>query len=126
MAQPSRSFKVKQELTGSTIYRAWNKWVDGEFIIGKYINKKLDKYGKNNYLVRVIESNIDIEEGKVIGLNACGSIDNALADVAFEETIQVIYTGMMKLTDGKFKGKDCHTCNIAIMQEEGTEQEVDL
>jgi len=126
MAQPTRSFKVKQELTGSAIYRPWNQWAPEDYVIGVYTNKSIDKFGKNNYKLKIIESNIDIEEGKVLGLNSCGGIDNALSELAFGETIQVTYKGMIKLTDGKFKGKDCHTCDIAIMEMEGQSSEVDL
>jgi hypothetical protein len=117
-----RKFKVKQQLTGSCKYRPWNKWEEGEYIIGDFQSLGTDNYGKNNYKLKVLETDIlELKEGDVVGLNSCGSLDKAMEGLDVGTTVQITYTGQIILEKGKFAGKAAHTCEVAIMEKEGEE-----
>lgn len=125
-----RVFKSKKTLSGGRcVYRKWADWEVGDILIGTFKGQKTDQYKKPNWLIAVEEAQfINFKEGKklkdqVIGLNSCGQLDKAMADVSEGEMIQVEYMGMSEIEEGKFAGKDAHLVKVDLVVEEGEEEE---
>jgi len=55
-----RVFKTKKKLSGGrSVFRKWNEWEEGDYIIGKYVGMKEDNYEKPNWLIEVEEAGAD-------------------------------------------------------------------
>lgn len=119
MTEPKRKFNVRTRVNGTTVYRAWKEWEEGEYVIGTFEGTKIDNYDKTNYRIKVLESNFGAKVDAVMGLNSCGGLDKAMEDMATGTIIQVTYTGMTTIAKGKFEGKAAHGVEVAIMEEEG-------
>ena len=118
-----------KEIGGSKVYRGWKNWAEGEFIQGVLVGQSTDNYGKPNWHIQVVETNIEdqdeIIEGATVGLNSCGGLDFKLAQVEEGESVYIEYDGTTALTKGKFKGKDCHNVIVKVMEADASEAEKD-
>lgn len=120
-------FKFKK-VKGQRVYKKWKEWEEGEYVIGKLIGTYIDKFKNTCYEVEVIESDVEeFEEGKVAGLNSCGSLNYKMEDVLIGSTVRVEYTGTTVLDKGDFEGTEAHTVDVSIdestVPEEQEEQE---
>lgn len=119
---------------GAKSYRPWKEWSIGEQIIGKYTAIGEDNYGKPNYTIQIESMNFDhepesgmkAEEGKLIGLNSAGSLDSKMADIEIGTICEFTYQGTTKLpANHKFKDKDCHQIDVAVLEDEDGDSEPD-
>ena len=114
-----RVFTPGRKLTsGAREFRQWKDWVPGDCYIGKYISKFTDDYGKDCFVFETVEAQFaDAKDnarvtGKNLALNHNGMLAKAMADVQFNEYIQVVYTGKSKIEKGPYKGKDSHVLEV--------------
>lgn len=127
-----RIFKsTGKKLTGiRCVYRAWNEWEVGDYIIGSYLGSKIDNYDKSNWMFKIEDvggPNTRILKklvGQNIGLNSAGTLNSAMANkkgiekVAIGTTLQITYNGMEEMEGGKFKGKDKHNIDVEVVEED--------
>lgn len=127
-----RVFKTKKKLSGGrSIFRKWNEWEEGDYIIGKYVGMKEDNYDKPNWMVQVEEAVFADEEeaaklvGKQIGLNSNGQLDKAMEKVEEGQFVQVTYNGKSEIEKGKYAGKEAHLVGVDLVEEDdgSTEEE---
>lgn len=118
-----RVFTTKKKLSGQAVYRKWEEWDMGDILIGKLMGYKDDQYGNKCPLIQVIDSQFkdkkaNIEEGKTIQLNKCGMLAKALESVTEGEIVQIEYTGQSTIEKGKYKGKEAHTMEVQLLEED--------
>lgn len=125
-----RVFKTKKKLSGGrSVFRKWNEWEEGDYIIGKYVGMKEDNYEKPNWLIEVEEAVFADEDeaekliGKQIGLNSNGQLDKAMEKVEEGQYVQVTYNGKSEIEKGKYAGKEAHLVGVDLVEVEGEEEE---
>lgn len=125
-----RVFNVKKSLGGAKSYRAWKEWKAGDYVIGKYVEKGLDQYEKNNYTLIIEDAQFQGAEDladslieKKLCLNACGSLDKQMEEVEEGMFIKIEYTGTALIAKGKFAGKEAHTTILEILEESEEDSE---
>lgn len=124
-----RKFKVRKQINGAQNYRVWEKYAEGDYVIGKVVGNHICQYKKNNPKVEVYDaffadgSHTNILD-KVFVLNSCGSLDKAMESVEEGAVIKVEYNGKGKLEKGPYAGKEAHQVTVSIVEED-TEDEVD-
>lgn len=118
MAKVKRNFR---KLNGGCIYRPWKNWAEGDVVVGKFIRQDEDMYHKPNWIIEIEETEFTNEEdnlevGKHLGLNSCGSLDKAMEknEVMEGTIIQIEYTGKIMLEKGPFAGKEAHTVILSV------------
>ena len=120
----SENFMRFVERGGSVNYKPWKEWKEDDFVVGEYVNQKTDKFGKPSYTLRVIDSNIELQEGSSLALNSCGSLNYKMEQVAEGAIVKVVYTGTGVVEKGQMKGKDFHKVDLFV-GEGGDEVESD-
>jgi len=114
---------------GARSYRGWKNWTAGDILVGRFVNQSVDQYDKPNYHIEVIETDFaeeeeNVEAGKKLVLNSCGSLDYAMEQVEIGMDIEIIYQGTTTLEKGKYKGKECHTVEVSeVLTGEDTSEE---
>ena len=119
-----RVFQVKKSLGGVKSYRPWKEWKVGDYIVGKFVDRGIDQYDKNNYTFIIEDAQFleasdlaDSLVGKKLCLNACGSLDKQMEEVTEGQFVRIEYTGLATITKGKFAGKEAHSTILEILEE---------
>jgi hypothetical protein len=120
-----RKFTVTKTLSGQQSYRKWSDYSEGDTMVGEFVGIHVCQYKKNNVKLRILEANFkdgsgDTYTDKVLVVNHCGALENAMDEVELGEFIQIEYTGTTKLMKGPFAGKDCHTVAVSVVEIEGS------
>ena len=124
-----RQWNTRKKLTTKNlVFRQWKAYSEGDVFVGKYLKSYTDeKYGQKCYVFEVLDSSFKVEKQSIIGknlvLNATGMLTKNMADVEVGSILQIEYCGLETIQKGKFKGKDSHTLEIAVVGEEGDEYE---
>jgi hypothetical protein len=119
-----RNFKTARKLTAAKQYRKWSDWKVGDYIIGKYVETYTDeKYDKEVFVIDVIEASFKDGTGKKfenkhLGLNSIGMLAKALQKVGAGEIVQVNYNGKSQMEKGKYAGKEAHSVDILVLEED--------
>lgn len=117
----SYNFKT---VMGQSSYRPWNKWSEGDYLIGKYVSQSEDQFGKANYKVEVIEGQFDDgttpKVGTVFTFNSSGALNKAMEEITEGDIIKVIYKGEDTITKGKYKGKSFHSMEVLVSSANGS------
>ena len=122
-----RTFKVKKKLNGPQNYRKWSDYAIGDLILGTFVGIHEDKkYGKEHFKMKVMDAQFkdgtgDEFEDKILVLNACGSLSKAMDGVEEGQVFQVEYLGMAEMEAGNYAGKEAHSVEVSIMEEDDTE-----
>jgi hypothetical protein len=139
-----RKFKTKRAVTGKSLSRFfhnWDKWKEGDYVIGEYERFITDTYQNKCPIVKVIEANLSSDvtdkEGNVVDivgqnlqLNGAGAIKYAFfaEDEAKDkwpiekgEIVQVLYNGKMEAEDWKGQGQPPHQMEIDVLEDEEEE-----
>lgn len=107
-----------RQVGGARVYRSWKNWEEGDTLIGKFQKQFEDNYGNPGYEVEVIETDFhngeNIEQGKVIGLNSCGSLNYKMEEVQLGSVIRVEYNGTDIGEKGPYKGKEFHDVSLDV------------
>ena len=112
------SFKFRS-VGGSRSYRSWKSWEEGDTLTCKFIKQYEDQYQNAGYEVEVIECDFHneediVDEGKIMGLNGCGSLNYKMEEIPQGAIIQVVYEGKGKVEKGPMKGKDFHDVSVLV------------
>jgi hypothetical protein len=120
-----RNFK---EIGGSSVFRKWTEFKQGENFEGKYIGRgKIDAYGKRAFLFNVAFCSFDKSlEGKTLGLNEMGNLNSKMENVQEGDYVMISYEGKYKLEKGPFKGKESHTVKVLIAEEESAKADLSV
>ena len=118
-----------RQIGGARSYRGWKNWEVGDTLTGKFIKKFEDQFGNPGYEIEVIETDFqdgkNIEEGKVMGLNSCGSLNYKMDDVDPGSVIQIEYNGNDGVVEkGPMKGKNFHDVNLSVADDNMVESAV--
>lgn len=131
------TYKSKKKLTGTRCeYRAWKDWDVGDVLIGKYVGEQTDQYNKSNWLIEVEDAQFVNKPklakkliGKVIGLNSCGKVDNAMEKAELDNLYQFIYNGTVPLPEGhkynKKGNKEAHDVDVTEVEYEDEDEELE-
>ena len=110
-----------RQIGGSRVYKAWKEWKEGDFVVGKFTSQYTDNYGNPGYELEVIDSSFDIQEGKIMGINSCGSLNYKMSDVSIGDTIKIQFEGEDVIEKGKYKGKTFNNVSVFLAGEETDE-----
>lgn len=122
-----------KKIGGNKFYRGWKEWKEGDCLEGQLIDISEDKYNKPNYHISVESVNFDLEyngkileEGSILCLNACGSINHKLesydpADKSKKIFCKFTYlgTGVVDNEKSIHHGSDFHDVDVEISEDEG-------
>jgi hypothetical protein len=105
------------QVLGSASYRPWKKWEAGDFVVGKFDRTKEDNYGKENYLITVLDVDFDNKDeqpaiGSQFGLNSSGALVKAFEEIEVGDVVKVIYRGEDEVRKGKYAGKKFHSMEV--------------
>jgi len=97
-------------------FKPWTKWKAKDFVMGKYVGNSIDKYGKQNYHIEVIEAKLadnDVKKGDTFVINSNGSLAYKMKEFSYDDVLGFTYNGK-KLTDAKSKypGKEFHDVEV--------------
>lgn len=117
---------VKKSLGGAQNYRKWEDYSEGDVVVGTFIGIHVCQYKKKNFKIKVLDAQFEDHEladtliGKVLVLNAAGSLDKQMEEVEEGDNISMEYTGKSLLTKGPYAGKEAHgmIVNIVEIEEE--------
>lgn len=124
-----RVYKVAKSVSGlEKVFRKWNDYTEGDYVIGEYIADHKDSYENVCVVIKVLEAKFDdgthkkfIDKNLV--LNAAGSLNKSFEDnVEKGDIVRVEYTGMKTIPKGKRAGEDAHSFKIDIMEDEEDEE----
>lgn len=119
-------FKTKRQLTGACQYKAWEKWSEGNFMIGRYQGIKTSNYG-DNYKFMLLDTDMkDLKLDMSFVLNSNGLLDKAMQEVSENDLVKVTYKGKSTLTKGPFAGKAAHNVEVEILEEDNSEEDIEL
>lgn len=127
-----RTFKTKKKLSGvKTEYRAWNEWEEGDVIIAKLVGTSKNKMNaaKNDWIVEVEEAFFADKKamkkiaGQTLTLNTAGQLDKGMEQVEMGDMVQITYNGKKEMKGGAYAGKEAHTMEVELVEEEGDEDE---
>ena len=120
-----RRFVVTKAVSlGNVIYRAWDSWKEGEYVVGKFVKFHRDeRYDKTDLILLVEEASWDSTlKGKKLNLK-----ENAMLAKYYKEIeeaskdsgvfVQIIYNGKSVMEKGKYKGKEAHSLDIQIVED---------
>ena len=119
--------KTKTLSGGRSVYRTWKDWDVGDIIVGQYEGTQDNKFNasKSNYVFKIIESFIKdkefealIPEGATLVLNTVGMLEKAMKKANEGEIFQITYTGMGPIEKGIYAGKEAHSMEVILCQEE--------
>lgn len=101
-------------------FKPWSKWKAGDTITGKYVANSIDKYGKQNYHIEVMEVKFgdkDVAVGDLFVVNSNGSLAYKMQEFSYDDILGFTYKGK-KVTDAKskFPGKEFHDVEVAQYQ----------
>lgn len=124
-----RKYKTARKVNGSKVFRKWSDWSTGDYFIGKYVEQYTDdKYDKEVFVFEIEEAEFKDGKhkdliGKNLALNTMGMLEKAMEKVVRGEVVQMTYTGKSAIEKGKFAGKDAHSCEVLVLEEDdGTEE----
>lgn len=128
-----RVFKTKKKLSGgNNIYRAWDKWSEGDYIIGTFVGEgPNDKWHNPTYQIKIEEAVFSDKKaakeliGQVVTLNNTGGFGKSMKDVSEGDMLQIEYTGQNEITKGEWKGEMAHAIEVDLVEEEGAESDDD-
>ena len=126
-----RKFTAKKKLNGSQLYRKWSEYSIGDWLIGKYVGIHEDKtYNKEHFKIEVEEAEFkdgtgDDYQGKTLVLNTTGGLEKAMDKAEEGQFFQFEYCGMETMTGGIYAGKDAHSIEVTLVEEEGDDVEED-
>jgi len=107
-----------KSVSGGSSYRAWKKWAEGDYLVGKYISESEDNFGNPNYKVEVLEASFDDgtapKAGSNFSFNSSGSLKRAMGSIEVGDVVKVIYKGEGIIEKGKFKGKPFHNMEVLV------------
>jgi len=114
--------RVFKKLTGAKNYRPWSQWDEGDYVMGKLIEKiEEDRYGKPNYVLELEEGHFGNKEaakklviGKDFVLNSATLLDNVMEKVEIGSVVRVEYLGREIMTKGAYKGKEAINLDIGV------------
>ena len=119
-----RKYVEKRKLSGGKkMFRKWESWKEGEYVIGKLVGTHLDQYKKLCPLIEVETAEFEEGasfEGNVLVLNSCGMLDKAISKVVEGAILQVTYQGSSLIERGPYKGKVAHKVEVLELEEEGS------
>jgi len=114
-----RRFAVKQSLIGgSSKYRPWKEWKEGEYVVGVFQGTNKDNFGNTNCIIKVVEADFMNKdealalEGQTLTLNSCGSLNHVIEEMEVGAAYSFNYQGKTTLSKGKFAGKESHSVQI--------------
>ena len=110
------TFKFRK-VKGSSKYKAWKEWEEGDYVIGDYEDKGTDQFGNPSYRLKIIETTLEgVEEGDTFTLNSNGSLNYKIEDVEIGSVIRVEYCGEDILDNPKspFNGKTFHKVELEV------------
>jgi hypothetical protein len=108
MAKRLMKTLVKGGSQGPVYFRGWKEWKKGDFVVGKYLSSYKTTYRGNtldNYKIEVIDCNFKIDHetegkvnpvGKVLVLNAAGSLNKFMQGVSIGMDVEIEYAGKVK------------------------------
>lgn len=98
----------------------WKEAVAGQFVVGTYENcDQLDKFGKPIFGFKVIETNIPgYGPGSDLYLNCGGNFKNLMDEVSLEDKVKIVYSGMAKITKGKWSGTMTYDIDVQVAASE--------
>lgn len=128
-----RVFKTKKKLSGgNNIYRAWDKWEEGDVMIAKYVGVgPSDKYGKDTFQFEVEEATFSDRKaakeltGKVVTLNFTGGFAKTMKSVEEGDMLQITYNGQNEIMKGEWAGEMAHAIDVDLIEEEGEDSDDD-
>ena len=123
-----RVFKTVRKVAGrGGNFRAWDTWNTGDILIAEFKGLgKEDMYGHPSYEMEIVDAQFSKDKekfkpGTIITLNHNGSVGNGLKNAMPGELYQFEYNGMGVIEKGKWAGKDAHSIDITLVEEEGAE-----
>lgn len=131
-----RQFVTKKKISGGRKeFRPWKEWKAGDFVIGEYIGEHEDGYQNICRVVKVVEANFQGKPksskaivDKNLVLNSAGMLDKAFDEneIEFGQIVKVTYNGTNEIEKGKYKGKESHTFDIELLEDEDEPSEDDI
>lgn len=121
-----RPYKKSKSLTLSKVYRPWEEYAEGDFVVGKVVGFHKDNYDKKSVVVEVEEASfVDKKKakevtGKNLVLNSCGQLEKQIEneEIQIGHILEVIYKGKSTIEKGKYKGKEAHVLEINLLEED--------
>lgn len=117
-----RVFKTTKKVSGGDCtYRAWEKWKEGDILVGKYIGTgPTDKYGKDTFQFEVEELFFNDKKAqkelkdKVLTLNFTGGFAKSMKSVDEGDMVQLTYNGQNEIQKGEWKGEMAHAIEVEV------------
>ena len=109
-------------------FKPWTKWKQKDFVMGKYVGNSVDKYGKQNYHIEVLDvkfADKDVKVGDTLVINSNGALAYKMKEFSYDDVLGFTYNGK-KLTDAKSKypGKEFHDVEVDQYQSETESDDV--
>ena len=125
-----RKYKVTRQVGGNALFRSWDSYTEGDFVVGELVSTYVDPtYNNTNYRIKVLEAGFKDGSqedyiGKTLVLNGCAHLHKAVEEgIEIGNIIQVEYTGNDIVQTGKFAGRKVHTMEVALCE---LEEDLDL
>lgn len=137
-----------KSIGGNKMYRNWQLWSEGDYVLGKFTGTSTDNFGKENFNIDIMETNIEfdpehhyiptrgknkgkkvfdreVKVGETISLNNAGSLAYKMESVNEGEIVRVTYAGTDTLPDDhQYAGSDFHVIELEVAEtESGTSAE---
>ena len=112
-----------KDVGGTKMFRPWNKWNEGDMLVGKYVGTFIDNYDKEGYEIEVQSATFSdgeqISDGTLFGANSAGGFDRKMKLVPEGSIVQIVYNGKKALGDKhKFKGSTFHDISVGVTDDE--------
>ncbi len=122
-----RTFKSTRTVSGGNqIYRAWDKWKEGDILVGTYKGiGPADKYKKDTFQFEVLETFFSDKKAgkeiqdKVVTLNFTGGFAKSMKAVTAGDTVQLTYNGQNEIASGEWAGEMAHAIEVEIGDMDG-------
>ena len=118
---------------GTSTYRAWKEWSEGDEFIGKFIRDGKDQFGNPCWVFECMETNFEsgFKVGRNATLNSAGGLNKVMEEIDPGTIVQVVYNGVNEMTKGPFAGKMAHSVEVgtldeSLMEEEETQEDFEL
>jgi hypothetical protein len=116
-----RTFKptVVKSSNIPSLFRAWNDWEDGDYVVGVYhsmYETEFKKAPQKNWRIKVTDCNFKVNDksgklidpvGKILTLNSAGQLNKFMAGVDIGMMVDITYGG--KVADKNDPKTEYHT-----------------
>ena len=111
---------VNQNANKYVVTRKWKEFSAGESFVATFedVGTHKDKFGKDIYSFKVIESNFGKEAGEMIHLNTGGNFVNLMNEVSLGDKVRIEFKGTAKISKGKWANSTTYDIDVQLDQPE--------